>query len=64
MLWGAGSADSTDANRMSQFKALSSVPEWIIGFEEPDCATGSGSAGMSIAECKPFSYLISTYADE
>lgn len=50
MLWGAGSADSTDATRMSQFKALSSVPEWIIGFEEPDCATGSGSAGMSIAE--------------
>lgn len=45
MIWGDGNVDSTDASRLAAFEALTTTPEWIIGFEEPDC-TGSGSAGF------------------
>lgn len=46
MLWGDGtSSDSQDASRFAQFKALTSTPPYVIGFEEPDCA-GAGSANM------------------
>lgn len=49
MLWGGGTADSTDARRFSQFKNLKTVPTYVLGYEEPDCASGSGSAGMSVS---------------
>ncbi|WVR06983.1 hypothetical protein IAU60_004020 [Kwoniella sp. DSM 27419] len=48
MIWGGGSADGTDAARLEAFKDMSHVPQYIIGFEEPDCAAGSGSAGMDV----------------
>ncbi|WVQ99352.1 hypothetical protein IAU59_006485 [Kwoniella sp. CBS 9459] len=48
MIWGGGSADGVDAARLEAFKNLAHVPEYIIGFEEPDCAAGSGSAGMDV----------------
>ncbi|KAI9638734.1 glycosyl hydrolase catalytic core-domain-containing protein [Dioszegia hungarica] len=48
-LWGGGSADSTDAARLIDFKAMSSTPTWLIGPNEPDCeAGGQMSAGMTI----------------
>ncbi|GFZ44057.1 hypothetical protein JCM24511_01778 [Saitozyma sp. JCM 24511] len=49
MIWGAGTADSTDAARLAEFEAMNWNPSYIIGFEEPDCAAGSGSAGMDVA---------------
>lgn len=49
MLWGAGSVDSTDASRLAAFKALTSTPEYIIGFEEPDCST-PGSSNIAVAD--------------
>lgn len=49
MLWGAGTVDSTDASRLASFKALSSTPEYIIGFEEPDCST-PGSSNIAVAD--------------
>ncbi|TFK74091.1 hypothetical protein BDN72DRAFT_760465 [Pluteus cervinus] len=49
MLWGGGTADAIDAARLVQFKNLKSVPRYVLGYEEPDCAPGSGSAGMSVA---------------
>lgn len=48
MLWGAGTMDGTDASRLTEFKALSSTPSYIIGPEEPDCST-YGSAGFDVA---------------
>ncbi|EIW70737.1 hypothetical protein M231_02609 [Tremella mesenterica] len=48
MLWGAGTVDSTDSDRFSEFLAISSSPAYIIGFEEPDCY-GSGSAGIDVS---------------
>lgn len=40
--------DGTDSSRLAAFKALtpSSSTPYIIGFEEPDCTSGSGSADM------------------
>ncbi|KAF8643255.1 hypothetical protein AX16_009141 [Volvariella volvacea WC 439] len=48
MLWGGGTADTTDARRLSQFKKMKQAPKYVLGYEEPDCAPGSGSAGMSV----------------
>ncbi|MCJ1445695.1 MAG: hypothetical protein MMC23_006200 [Stictis urceolatum] len=36
-LWGGGHVDSTDAERHSQLLALSTKPDWLLGFNEPDC---------------------------
>jgi len=49
MLWGAGTADADDAIRLVQFQQMNWNPSYIIGFEEPDCAAGAGSAGMDVA---------------
>ena len=49
MIWGAGTADGTDYARLQEFKGMSHTPAYIIGFEEPDCAAGSGSAGFDVA---------------
>lgn len=49
MIWGAGSADGTDAARLQAFKDLSYTPAYIIGYEEPDCPAGSGSAGFDVS---------------
>ncbi|WWC61793.1 uncharacterized protein I303_104378 [Kwoniella dejecticola CBS 10117] len=48
MIWGGGTADGDDASRLAAFKSMDYVPQYIIGFEEPDCAAGSGSAGMDV----------------
>lgn len=48
MIWGAGSADGQDAQRLQAFKSLSYTPAYIIGYEEPDCEAGSGSAGFDV----------------
>jgi Glycosyl hydrolase catalytic core len=50
MLWGDGKADSTDASRLAQFKKITTAPAYVLGFEEPDCPSGSGSAGFSVSE--------------
>ncbi|KAJ7170778.1 glycosyl hydrolase catalytic core-domain-containing protein [Mycena crocata] len=50
MLWGGGTADNTDSSRLSQFKKISEAPQYMLGFEEPDCAAGGGSAGMSVSD--------------
>ncbi|KAK7033198.1 Glyco-hydro-cc domain-containing protein [Favolaschia claudopus] len=48
MLWGGGGADSTDSSRLAAFSKISQAPQYMLGFEEPDCPSGGGSAGMSV----------------
>ncbi|WWD04380.1 hypothetical protein V865_002449 [Kwoniella europaea PYCC6329] len=48
MLWGAGTVDSTDASRLSVFEAITTAPQYIMGFEEPDCSTW-GSANIDVS---------------
>ncbi|KAJ7285082.1 glycosyl hydrolase catalytic core-domain-containing protein [Mycena rebaudengoi] len=50
MLWGAGHADPTDSARLNEWKGMTDAPKYLLGFEEPDCPSGGGSAGMSVAE--------------
>jgi hypothetical protein len=48
MLWGGGSSkDKQDASRLADFKAITTSPKYIMGFEEPDCST-EGSSSMSV----------------
>ncbi|GAA5826014.1 hypothetical protein JCM11251_000092 [Rhodosporidiobolus azoricus] len=48
MLWGAGKIDDTDASRLSAFKALSSAPPYLLGFNEPDLdSSGTGDVASS-----------------
>jgi hypothetical protein len=49
MLWGVGTADSTDASRLAEFKKIVKAPPYVLAYEEPDCPPGSGSAGVSVA---------------
>jgi len=48
MLWGVGQVDDTDRQRLSDFKNIRDTPKYILGYEEPDCKSGSGSAGISV----------------
>ncbi|KAF9565369.1 hypothetical protein CPC08DRAFT_187244 [Agrocybe pediades] len=50
MLWGDGSVDKQDAQRLVAFENLATVPTYVLGFEEPDCPSGSGSADMSVED--------------
>ncbi|KAJ7761874.1 glycosyl hydrolase catalytic core-domain-containing protein [Mycena maculata] len=50
MLWGGGTADSTDAARLAAFAKITDAPQYMLAFEEPDCPSGEGSAGMSVSE--------------
>ncbi|WVR07899.1 hypothetical protein IAU60_004942 [Kwoniella sp. DSM 27419] len=48
MLWGAGGVDATDASRLAVFEAITTAPEYVMAFEEPDCDT-QGSANVAVA---------------
>jgi hypothetical protein len=48
MLWGNGTIDAQDKERLTAFEDLSTVPAYVLGYEEPDCDSGSGSADMSV----------------
>jgi hypothetical protein len=62
MLWGGGSSkDKQDATRLSAFKAITTSPKYIMGFEEPDCST-EGSSSMSVDKGK--SLDLSTETDD
>lgn len=49
MLWGGGGSGSRDASRLEAFKHID-TPKYVLGFEEPDCAAGGGSSGMSVSQ--------------
>ncbi|GAA5859994.1 hypothetical protein JCM8547_003049 [Rhodosporidiobolus lusitaniae] len=46
MLWGNGHVSTSDASHLGAFKALDDTPDYVLGYEEPDCASGDGSAGI------------------
>ena len=50
MLWGNGTVDSQDAQRLKAFEHLATAPPYVLGYEEPDCPSGEGSAGMSVED--------------
>lgn len=58
MLWGGGIHGGEDAERYAEFKNLTSggtdasrLPStYVLGFNEPDCPYGEGSAGLTVRE--------------
>ncbi|KAF8802432.1 hypothetical protein BYT27DRAFT_7112467 [Phlegmacium glaucopus] len=50
MLWGGGTIDTQDKERLTAFEHLSTVPAYVLGYEEPDCTSGSGSADMTVQD--------------
>lgn len=50
MLWGNGTVDTQDKERLTAFEHLSTVPAYVLGYEEPDCTSGSGSADMTVQD--------------
>ena len=50
MLWGDGTVDTQDKERLTAFEHLSTVPAYVLGYEEPDCTSGSGSADMTVQD--------------
>ncbi|KAI9744455.1 MAG: hypothetical protein M1818_001984 [Claussenomyces sp. TS43310] len=47
MLWGDGHVDETDASRLAAFKNITTTPQYVMGFYEPDCST-AGSSDVSV----------------
>lgn len=47
MLWGSGNNGDQDAQRYADFQKLTDTPQFLLGFNEPDCNSPDVSAGMS-----------------
>lgn len=45
MLWGDGHVDATDKQRRADFDNIS-PPDYLLGFNEPDCAGNGNSADL------------------
>lgn len=69
MLWGNGTLDSQDASRLAAFEDLlkdpASDPRFVLGYEEPDCPSGSGSADMTVEDgVKKWESLIAPFKEK
>jgi hypothetical protein len=69
MLWGNGTLDSQDASRLAGFEDLlkdpASDPRFVLGYEEPDCPSGSGSADMTVEDgVKKWESLIAPFKEK
>ena len=50
MLWGDGTNGKLDAQRFSAFQKLTTAPQYLLGFNEPDCTGADISADMTVDE--------------
>lgn len=50
MLWGSGHNGNEDAKRFAEFQKMTTVPEYLLGFNEPDCTGWDTSANMDVSE--------------
>lgn len=50
MLWGSGNNGEQDAARFSEFQSLTEVPQFLLGFNEPDCTVPDTSANIGVSE--------------
>ncbi|KAF5692084.1 glycoside superfamily [Fusarium denticulatum] len=46
MLWGGGHNVQEDAKRFASFQKLASTPQYLLGFNEPDCTGQDTSANL------------------
>ncbi|KAK7757535.1 hypothetical protein SLS62_000550 [Diatrype stigma] len=65
MLWGSGNNGEQDAARFAAFQQLSSAPQYLLGFNEPDCSGADTSANMSVDEgVSLWNQLIAPWGDQ
>lgn len=50
MLWGDGQNGDQDAKRFAEFQKMKTVPQYLLGFNEPDCTGRDTSANMNIKD--------------
>ncbi|KAH8171774.1 glycosyl hydrolase catalytic core domain-containing protein [Sarocladium implicatum] len=50
MLWGNGQNGPKDAQRFSDFRNMEETPEYLLGFNEPDCSGQDISANMGVSD--------------
>ncbi|RGP68699.1 glycoside superfamily [Fusarium sporotrichioides] len=50
MLWGSGHHGTQDSNRFSEFGKMKGTPQYLLGFNEPDCSGEDTSANIGVAE--------------
>ncbi|KAI1856924.1 uncharacterized protein JN550_013594 [Neoarthrinium moseri] len=50
MLWGSGNNGQQDEKRFAEFQQLTTVPQYLLGFNEPDCTASDTSANMDVDE--------------
>ncbi|KAF4338637.1 hypothetical protein FBEOM_7454 [Fusarium beomiforme] len=48
MLWGNGHNGQQDAERFARFQTLKKAPQYLLGFNEPDCKGQDTSANMKV----------------
>lgn len=48
MLWGDGDNGEEDQKRWQEFQTLSEAPQYLLGFNEPDCQGADTSASMTV----------------
>ncbi|KAL7931277.1 glycoside hydrolase family 128 protein [Trichoderma chlorosporum] len=49
MLWGGGNNGQLDAQRLQQFEQLQTTPDYVMGFNEPDCSGADVSADIDVS---------------
>lgn len=50
MLWGSGNNGEEDAERFQNFQNLQEAPQYLLGFNEPDCSGPDVSANIGVSE--------------
>ncbi|KAF5645916.1 uncharacterized protein FTJAE_2346 [Fusarium tjaetaba] len=50
MLWGGGHNGQEDAKRFASFQKLASTPQYLLGFNEPDCTGQDTSANLGVSD--------------
>ncbi|KAF4986816.1 hypothetical protein FGRMN_10663 [Fusarium graminum] len=50
MLWGSGKNGPQDSKRFTAFKNLEEEPQYVLGFNEPDCSGQDTSAKMTVSK--------------
>lgn len=50
MLWGSGNNGQEDASRFAEFQDLTDAPQFLLGFNEPDCSGADVSANMDVGQ--------------
>jgi hypothetical protein len=64
MLWGDGTVSDGDALRYQEFLNLTTTPQYILGYEEPDCSPPDSSDIASDKGAEVWNEVIAPWAEK